>query len=151
MLYVGAAKTLTTANTHASRFMTSVFTNPSDKSMVLGPPLGNVALTGTARPTATYNVQNGYDNLYDVVYSQGSGASARQVEVVATNSYLDGATAVTLAVPDLSAVSGFSSSWLLVPGVPAGWAFLATNADIALLTGRPITYQGADRASVFTP
>lgn len=151
MIYVNAGKTILAANTHGSRFMTFVFTNPSDRSMTLGPALGNVTLTGTARPSASYNVQSGYDNLYDVVYKQGSGTNTRQVEVVATNSYLDGATTVTLTVPDLSDVSGFSSSWLLVPGVAAGWAFLATNADIAILTGKPITYQGADRASTFTP
>lgn len=151
MVLATAGRTVTAANTHESRFMTSVFNTPSDRSMTFGPILGNVTLSGTSHPSASYNVQSGYDNLYDIVFTQGSGASLRQVEVVATNSYLDGATSVTLGVPDLSGVSGFSSSWLLVPGVGAGWAFLATNADVAILNGKPMTYQGADRASAFVP
>jgi hypothetical protein len=149
MVLVGAARTV--GSTNESRFSTFVFTDPSDQSITLGPSLGAVSVTGGSRPSATYNVQAAYDNLYDVVFSQGNGTAFRQVEVLATNGYLDGATSVTLAVPDLAGVSGFSSAWLLVPGVSSTWTFLSTDADLAVLNSKPITYQGADRTSGFTP
>jgi hypothetical protein len=134
-----------------SRIATFVYTNPADLSLTLGPALGPVTVTGTSRPSATYTAQTAYDNLYDVVFSQGNGSDYRQSEVLATNAYLDGATTVTLTVPNLVGVSGFSSSWLLVPGVSSTWAFLATDADLSLLNSKPITYQGADRIGTFTP
>jgi hypothetical protein len=119
--------------------------------LTLGPALGAVTVAGSSRPAATYNVQASYDKLFDVIFSQGNGSTARQIEVLATSAYLDGATTVTLAVPNLSGVAGFSSDWLLVPGVSSFWDFFAADADASLLRGRPIAFQGAQRASTFTP
>jgi hypothetical protein len=112
-----------------------------------------VTVTGSSRPGATYSVQTQYDNLFDAVFEQGNGASFRRVEILATNGYLGGGalSTVTLAVPDLSGTSGFSSSWLLVPGISSTWTFLATDADLSILNSKPVTYQGADRITVFTP
>jgi hypothetical protein len=151
MILVGAARS--SANTDESRFITSVFTDPTDRSVTLGPALGAVTVTGSSRPGATYSVQAQYDNLFDAVFEQGNGATFRRVEILATNGYLGGGSlsTVTLAVPDLSGTSGFSSSWLLVPGISSTWTFLATDADLSILNSKPVTYQGADRITVFTP
>jgi hypothetical protein len=138
-------------STNESRVATFVFTDPADLSLTLGPALGPVTVTGSSLPAATYNAQTAYDNLYDVVFSQGNGSAYRQSEVLMTNAYVDGATTVTLAVPNLVGVSGFSSSWLLAPGISSTWTFLATDADLSLLNSKPITYQGADRIGTFTP
>jgi len=134
-----------------SRFRTFTYTQPSDQSVTLGPSLGNVTVDGGSRPTASYSVQNAYDKVFDILYQQGSGSSFRQVEVLATSAYLDGATTVSLTVPDLSGAAGFSSSWLLVPGVTGFWNFLATDADLTVLNNRPMAYQGAQRTITFTP
>ena len=149
MVFVRAARAV--GATDEGRFSTFVFTNPVDQSLTLGPTLGPVTVTGTSRPSASYNVQTSYDGYYDVVFGQGNGTSARQVEVLATDAYLGGATSVTLTVPNLVGVSGFSSSWLLATGTASYWSFLATNADLTSLNNRPVTYQGADRSANFTP
>jgi hypothetical protein len=128
-----------------SRFRTFTFSDPSDQSVTLGPSLGNISVTGGSFPTASYNVQSGYDKFFDILFQQGSGASFRQVEVLATSAYLDGATSVSLTVPDVSGAGGFSQSWVLVPGVTGFWSFLATDADLTVLTSRPMAYQGAAR------
>lgn len=151
MLLVTALRTVS-SSTEESRFMTNVFTDPTDRSMTFGPALGTVTVTGSSRPTASYAVQAGYDNLWDVIFAQGNGSTFRQAEVLATKSYLGSASGtVTLSVPDLGGVSGFSSSWLLTPGVSSVWTFLATSADMSVLNQKAITYQGADRTSTFTP
>jgi hypothetical protein len=151
-ILVGAARR--TSTVEESRFMTSLFTEPTDRALTLGPPLGNVAITGSSRPSATYTVQSDYDNLFDAVFEHiANDAPFRRVEIVATNAYLGGGSlsTVTLAVPDLSGVSGFSTSWLLIPGVQSAWTFLATDADLSILNSKPLTYKGADRIVVFTP
>jgi hypothetical protein len=134
------------------RISAFVFTNPVDQSLTLGPALGPVTVTGTSRPSATYSVQAFYDKVFEAVFEQGSGSTARRIRILSTTGYLDGATSVTLTVPNLVGVSGFSSNWLLVPGVSSYWAFQANNADLAAwLTNRPITFQAADRSAPFTP
>ena len=134
------------------RISSFVFSNPVDQSLTLGPALGPVTVTGSSRPSASYSVQAAYDNMFEAVFAQGSGSTARQVRLISSSGYLDGATSVTLTVPNLVGVSGFSSSWLLVPGVSSFWAFQANDADLAAwLSDRPITYQAADRIAPFTP
>jgi hypothetical protein len=150
MVMVGASRTVS-SSTSENRFTSFVFTDPVDHTVSFGPALGTVTVTGTSRPSASYAVQAAYDRLFDAVFSQGNGSSFRQAEVLATSGYLDGATSVTLTVPNLSSLSGFSSTWLLVPGVSSTWTFLAADADLAVLNSKPIAYQGADRTSTFTP
>jgi hypothetical protein len=149
MVHVSATKTVGSGG--EDRFATFVFTNPVDQSMALGPSLGSVTVSGSSRPSVTYNAQVAYDKLFDVVFSQGNGSSFRQCEVLATSGYLDGATSVTLQVPNLAGVSGFQASWLLNTGVQSIWQFLATDAPITFLTGQATTYQGAERYATFTP
>jgi hypothetical protein len=150
MIYVEAEHAIS-SNSKEYRAVTSVFTDPSDRSITLGPTLGTVTVSGTSSPSASYNVQAAYDNLFDVVFSQGSGTSFRQAEVIATSAYLDGATSVTLTVPNLSGVNGFSSSWMIVPGIETSWDFVATDADFSVVNFGPMTYQRAERYGLFTP
>ena len=133
------------------RIGTFVFTNPLDQSFTLGPALGTVTVTGSSRPTAAYNVQAAYDKLFDAVFTQGNGTSFRQEEIIATSGYLNGATSVSLQAPNLTGVGGFQSSWLLSTGVQSFWYFTATDAPLALLNSKALTYQGADRNGTFTP
>jgi hypothetical protein len=58
---------------------------------------------------------------------------------------------VTVAVPNLNGATGFSSAWYLTTGVSATWYFLATDANLSILNGKPIAYQGAERVGSFTP
>ena len=139
------------SSTDEYRISSFSYVDPTDRSLTFGPVLGPISVTGSSRPHASYTVQAAYDEWFDVVFEQGSGSSYRKVRVLATAGYLDGASSVTLAVPDLSGVSGFSSSWLLVPGVLAHWNFLATDASVSALIGKAGSYQGAIRAADFTP
>jgi hypothetical protein len=150
MLYLSADKSVS-SNTLESRTITSVFSDPTDRSVTLGPALGTITVTGGARPTATYAVQSAYDNIFSVSFEQGNDASHRRTDIIASSAYFAGATSVTLSVPNLSGVSGFSSSWLMVPGVSSTWDFLATDADFSFLNFKVATYQRAERISTFTP
>ncbi|MEO5568047.1 MAG: hypothetical protein ABIR92_06120 [Gemmatimonadaceae bacterium] len=148
-LAISATRTVNA--TSESRFGALVYTDVADKQFTFGPSLGAVSISGSSRPSASYSIQTGYDNLWDVVFEQGSGASFRQLEVLMTRAYLGTGSMITLAVPDLSGVSGFQSSWLLIPGSMADWSFLATNGDLSILNNKAVAYVGADRSSTFVP
>lgn len=153
MLHVDAHATVSSSS-ETNRFGTVVFTDPADQSITFGPVLGSVTVNGSARPSASYTIQSGYDGLFDVVFSQGNSINFRQIEVLATKAYLGSGSSVTLAVPNLVGVSGFSSNWLLATGTGAAtahWTFLATDAGLAVVNGGPLVYQGADRSGNFTP
>jgi hypothetical protein len=150
MILVGATKSVS-ASTIEARYASSLFSDPADKSLTLGPALGTVTVTGTSRPTATYTVQTGYNKAFDVIFEQGSGTSNRVIEVVASSAYLGSPASVTLSVPNLTAVTGFSASWLLTPGASTTWDFLATSADFSILSGKPLAYAAAERQGTFTP
>jgi hypothetical protein len=150
MLSVNAHATASSSS-QTNRFATILFRDPGAQSITLGPLLGSVTVSGTSRPTATYTVQAAYNGLFDVLFSQGNSSSFRQVEVAATRAYLGTGTTVTLTVPNLAGTPGFSSSWLLNTGVSSTWSFLATDAGLAVLGVGPLTYQGAERSTDFTP
>jgi hypothetical protein len=146
---LGVSATRAVGSADESRFATLIFTDPVDRTMTLGPVLGPVTITGSSRPSAAYTVQSDYGNLFEVVFSQ-QGAN---VDLLATKDYLGSTTGsvVTLTVPNLTGVAGFSSSWLLTPGQSSSAQFLATNADLSILISQALTYQGAERIAPFTP
>lgn len=150
MLSIAAVRNIN-ANTRESRFGALVYTDVTDKQFTFGPSLGAVSISGSSRPSASYTPQAGYENVWDVAFEQGSAGSPREIEVLVTKAYVGTASIVSLAVPDLSGVSGFESSWLLIPGSTANWSFLATNGDISILNRKAAAYVGADRSSTFTP
>ena len=146
---IGVSATRTVGGVDQSRFATEVFSAPVDRSMTLGPTLGTVSVAGSSRPSATYSVQSDYDGLFEVVFSQ-PGA---RVDILATKAYLGSSpgSSVTLAMPNLTGVSGFSAAWAMVPGFSGTWQFLATNASIAIFTTQALSYKGAERVATFTP
>ena len=149
MLQVNAEKSLSA--TIETRFKTVLFTDPTDQSMTLGAALGSVSVLGSAQPSATYTIQAGYDNFFEAFFTQGNGAAFRQVDVVMTKGYAGAVTSVTVAVPNMTGTTGFLSAWYLAAGVPSTWYFLATDANLSILNGKPIAYQGAERVGSFTP
>lgn len=149
-LFVVASRFPTTS-TSESRFSSTTFVDPVDRAVTLGPSLGGVAISGTSRPAATYTIQADYDNLWTVLFEQDAATGYRRIEALMTRGYIGDASNVTLAVPNLSGVAGFQQSWLLVPGTIAEWEFLATDADVMVLAGAPLSYLGASRRATFTP
>ena len=139
------------SGTQDIRFATVLFSNAADRSITLGPTLGPVSLTGSARPSASYTVQTGYDNLFEFNFSQGNSQTFRQVDVLATRGYLGATSSVTLAVPDLSGAAGFVSSWLPVTGTSGNWLFIATDGDLSVVNGGVVSYSGAARSGAFVP
>ena len=149
-LFALAERVVSTTATE-SRFTSAAFVDPVDRAVTLGPSLGGVVVSGTSRPAATYTIQAEYDNLWTVAFEQSTTTNFRRIEVVMTRGYAGSGSTVTLAVPNLSGVAGFQQTWLLVPGTPADWEFLATDADPVVLAGAPLSYQGATRGARFTP
>lgn len=146
---IGVSAVRTVGGVDQSRFATEVFSAPVDHSMTLGPALGSVSVTGSSRPSATYSVQSDYDGLFEVVFSQ-PGA---RVDILATKAYLGSSpgNSITIAMPNLTGVSGFSAEWGMIPGFSGTWQFLATNASIAIFTTQALSYRGAERVATFTP
>ena len=151
MLNVSGMREISSSS-EESRFTSVVYTDAVDKTVTLGPVLGTVTVAPSVRPSATYTIQTGYDQLWNVFYDQGSGASLRQVEVMMTRGYVGtAATSVTLTVPNLGGVSGFLSAWLPISGSVATWDFVASNADLSVRNSKAVTYLGAQRTNTFTP
>jgi hypothetical protein len=146
VLHVTAEKH-TSATAGENRIATLAFTDAVDKTLTLGPALGAIAVTGGSRPSTEYTIQSEYANLWDVVFE----SIFSRAEVLMTRAYLGDAASVTLAVPNLSGVAGFQNSWLFEAGAPFSWAWLATNANLSILTSRPTAYQAAARGNTFTP
>ena len=144
MILAGGTKSVS-ASIAERRYATAVFNEPTDQSLTLGPALGTVTVTGSSRPKASYTAQTAYDKAFDVIFEQGSGTANRKIEIVKSRSYLGSSTAVSLEVPNLTGVTGFSSSWLIVPGTTMSWDFYATSADFSTLSGKPLTYVAAQR------
>ena len=138
-------------STSEYRVVSEVYTDPADRSMTFGPALASVQIGGGTRPSATYTIQAQYDNLFQAVFEQGTGVNFRRIRVVATAAYLGEVSSVTLSAPDLSGVSGFLPTWLLVPGQGAFWGFMATDADLTALNGKAVSYRSGERESPFTP
>ena len=135
-----------------SRFATATYTDVADKTVTLGPALGAVTVTGTSRPTGSYAIQPGYDQLFELDLDQGTGVTARYIQIIMTRGYAGAsASQVALDVPDLTGLPGFGTSWLLAPGSAATWTFYAANATIGIFVHNNQTYMGASRTSNFVP
>ncbi len=144
------------------RVVTALITDAAGQSIALGPALGPVTVAsqvrGTvSRVTAKHTVQDSYDGSWTFSVSQGQpDGSTRVVEVSETRGYQGAGTGVTLGVPDLSGVPGFSTRWLIASGVLAGWTFTATNStQFNPFTGAVavgLVMQSASRTqSIFAP
>jgi hypothetical protein len=158
-LTTGEVQTIDVANsisvnstTTNFRFATLTFTDIADKTVTLGPILGAVSVGTSARPSLTYSIQAGYDQTFDVLYQQGSGVATRNIDMAATRGYIGAsATSVTLAIPDLSGLSGFQTSWLLSVGATAHYSFVAEGATYSITQRNNQNYTAAARVSTFIP
>ena len=149
-LLVGSTKTLS-GNSSETRVAATIFTDATDQAVTLGAALGTVTVVGTSRPSASFVIQAGYDQLFQFNLDQGSGATSRSIQVLKTRAYAGtSATAVTLLVPDLTGVSGFLPAWLLTTGTTATWTLEASNEAITSLGG-PAAFTAASRTAAFTP
>lgn len=120
----------------------SFFTVPGARDAGLGPLLSRPTFSSLgATPYPRLRVQFASQAEYNSValghFSQETGtATDRVVTILMTTAYL-GAVPATwdLSVPDLTAASGFSSSWLLATGQSTTVAAAAYGG--AILTGTP--------------
>jgi hypothetical protein len=148
-LIASSATSSTTTNTRSAAV---TFTDIADKTATLGPALGTVNVSGSARPSATYVIQPGYDQTFQVSYSQGTGVSSKFIDVSMTRGYAGNtATQVTLDIPDLSGLNGFQSTWLLSVGATAHYSFNAAGAAYSIFQRNDQTYIAASRTSTFIP
>jgi hypothetical protein len=140
------------STTSESRSIALNYTAAADKTATLGAALGPISVTGSSHPSATYTVQTGYDQTFEFDVDQGSGISARSIQVIMTRAYAGSATTqVSLQVPDLAGVTGFQSAWGITPGLSATWTFFAAGATTAVFRHNDQNYAAASRTSTFTP
>jgi hypothetical protein len=110
------------------RSVSAVFREAVDQSLTLPATLGATTVSslgaagGNARLRLAYNVQNDYNSLWLIGYSQNSTS----VTIAASAGWLTG-TALTLDVPDLSGVMGWNTAWGLAPGASTNWFFSASG------------------------
>lgn len=150
-LLVGSTKTLS-ASSSESRFAATTFTDVADKTVALGPTLGTVTVAGSARPSASYVIQTGYDQIFQLDLDQGSGSASKSIQLLMTRSYAGAsATAVTLLMPDLTGVAGFLPAWQLSTGTTATWTFYAGSDALGGFNGTTQAYTAASRYATFTP
>lgn len=143
--------TTTSASAASYRYVATIFTDVADKTVTLGPVPNTVTIGGSARPSASYAIQSGYDQIFQLDLDQQSGLSTKNIEVIATRGYLDpSATAVTLSVPDLAGVAGFSTTWLMTTGSSATWTFYA-GSDALIAGAAAQGFTAAARTGAFTP
>jgi hypothetical protein len=150
-LLVGSTKTLS-GNSAENRFVATTFTDVADKTVTLGPTLGTVTIVGSARPSASYVIQVGYDQIFQLDLDQGSGSASKSIRLIMTRSYAGAsATAVTLLMPDLTGVAGFLPAWQLTTGTTAIWTFYARSDALGGFNGTAQAYTAASRNEAFTP
>lgn len=140
----------------SSRIVAAYFHNPADKTVTLGAALTGasasvLATTPYVRLGASYTPQPDYNTLWGALFSQGTGATTRTVNVEMTAGYA-GTGPVALNTPDLSAAAGWSNTWALVTGVSTSWTVFGFGGFIP--GGTPAdgtTYKEAYQKGTITP
>jgi hypothetical protein len=132
------------------RYVAAAFTDVADNAVTLLPALGTVTIAGTARPSASYVIQTGYDQTFEFDLDQGSGSAAKSLQVIMTRGYAGATTtAVTLLVPDLTGVSGFLPAWQVTTGTSATWTFIAGSYTNTTTSAQSFT--AGTRTATFVP
>jgi hypothetical protein len=124
-----------------TRSATRYFRTPADRTLPLGAPVSEPAITSVAttpalRLRATFAPQSEYDGQTVIVFQQGTAPV--QVDLSMSAKYaarISGGLA--LEVPDLSGVEGFDPAWTLLPGSQVLWS--ATRIGGTLGFGRNAT------------
>ena len=107
-----------------------------NRTVTLGPALVNptistVATAPYARLRAQWTLQTQYNRFVYAVFTQpvGTSSEGRGITLGTTSSYLGGASAADLVVPDFSGVSGWDGSWGLVAGTSTTWTVSGSGWD----------------------
>jgi hypothetical protein len=135
------------------RFDTEMLATPSDATVTIGPPIGDVTVTAAAaaahvRPRVQYAIVPAYDEQFFLSVSQPIGGALHFVTVSVAADYLYGATTLDAAFDDLSSVAGWTDDYALMPGT-ATWTFQASGgtsfSGFDMRYGPGLTYRGARR------
>lgn len=124
------------------------YLDAANQTVTFGPYLNPVSVSGSTRPSATYQIQSGYDKTWSFEVLQ----AGEQVSVSMTSGYAQTTTgSVTLRVPDLAGVPGFNAAWLPAAGVDSDWLFTASGAPLGGTGSLIASYQLAQQFSAFVP
>ena len=136
-LYIDAFNTSGTV----AHTLVSYFDTPGDRTETLGPLLTTPTVTTAAtspyvRHRGQLASQSAYNTAARFVYLQGSSPSSRFVIVVMTAAHL-GAVPATwdVVVPDVTGVTGFSSTWMHTTGQTTAFSAEAFSAPGSTLFG----------------
>jgi hypothetical protein len=120
----------------ATRMVTSFFTTIVDKNVTLG-PLANPASVSiaSASPTvllsAQWAGQKEYGQYFTASFTQ-TGATGNSAFIFASAGYFGDISSVTLAMPNLSSVSGWSNAYGLTTGALVNWSVGGFSADFPI-------------------
>jgi len=120
--------------TNAQRTVTKFQAASADLTLAFGPALTAPTVTTLSSAPVRYRVQAPvqpeYNKLYEAVWSQGTGASARSLIAIVQAGYAGGA-AWDVSVPDFTGAAGYNATWGLQSGVATGSTYIATGYDFA--------------------
>ena len=142
-----------TANSSTStRFSGVFFRGPTDRTLVMGAPLGAPTVTRIAggtysRTRVELATQSDYNRYLTADFTQTS--ANRSATIFATTGYTSGA-AWDLSIPDLTAASGWTTSWGLLNGTAIDWSISALGGAIYQLDATVTdgsTFKSATRSS----
>ena len=107
--------------------------SPAAATVALGPVLTEPTVTsintpGHRRARVEYPIQAQYDRHWIADFTQVAGATIRDAQVLVTRGYRGSGTGtVSVEVPDLSAVNGWSADWGLAGGSQVTWTLSAAG------------------------
>jgi hypothetical protein len=116
-------------NAGSTRNVGLVFAAMANQTVTYGPTMTmpTVSSLGGGRLQAVYPVQSAYNRYWIASFDQTT--IDRRADIEMTSGWLGGAGTVTLAMPDLSGVSGWNQAWALAPGTTASWTVSGTGWD----------------------
>jgi hypothetical protein len=130
------------------------------KTITLGAPLAapTVTVAATApfvRLRMDHTAQTDYNQFFLASFQQLSGTAAERLATVQMTAGYAGGAAVSLVVPDLSTVAGWSNTYGMTTGVPANWLLSATGGTAGFVSANPFTdgavFTAGTRQGVITP
>lgn len=116
-------------NAGSTRNVGLVFAAMANQTVTYGPTMTmpTVSSLGGGRLQAVYPVQSAYNRYWIASFDQTT--IDRRADIEMTSGWLGGGGTVTLAMPDLSGVSGWNQAWALAPGTTASWTVSGTGWD----------------------
>jgi hypothetical protein len=116
-------------NAGSTRNVGLVFAAMANQTITYGPTLTmpTVSSLGGGRLQAVYPVQSAYNRYWIASFDQTT--IDRRADIEMTSGWLGGGASVTLAMPDLSGVTGWNTNWALAPGTNASWTVSGTGWD----------------------